>query len=219
MGDSMKHLRAAIFDLDGTLLDSLDVWKEMDRRFLAERGVRYTPDYTEAVASMHFAEAAEYTIKRYSFPETPEEITRVWTEMIREEYTHRIPLKPGAKEYLSSLRERGVKLGVATALSEELYSAALRNNGVFGLFSAFASVCEVGRGKEFPDVYLLAAERLGIPAAACAVFEDIPEALRGAKAAGMTSVAVYDPHSAPLGADSVRADYTLPDYFSAPPLF
>lgn len=213
----MNRIRAAIFDLDGTLLESLGVWEAMDRRFLAERGIAYTPDYTEAVSAMHFAEAADYTVKRYGFREKPEEIVRIWTEMIRDEYAHVIPMKPGAKEYLASLRERGVKLGVATALSEELYSAVLRNNGVYGWFSAFASVCEGKRGKEFPDVYLLAARRLGVPPAECAVFEDIPEALRGAKAAGMVAVSVFDPRSAAKdGFPSPYADYRLLDYASAP---
>lgn len=201
----MTKRTAAIFDLDGTLLDSMQVWEQVDRDFLRRRGLPFTQDYTEAVSAMSFHEAARYTVERFRLGETPEELIREWNAMVAEEYAHRIALKPGARECLRFLRERGVALGVATALSEELYGPALRNNGVYGCFGAFASVTETARGKGFPDVYLLCAERLGAPPDGCLVFEDVLPGLRGAKAAGMDAVGVYDKSSGLAEQDALSA--------------
>ncbi|MCI1981737.1 MAG: HAD family phosphatase [Oscillospiraceae bacterium] len=191
----MPDFDAAIFDLDGTLLDSLGVWEKVDRIFLGARGLAVTPGYTTAMGAMSFEEGAEYTIRRYGLSETAEALISEWSGMVSDEYAHTIGLKPGAREYLSCLKEQGVKLGVATALPEELYGPALKNNGVYGFFEAFASVCEVKRGKGFPDVYLLAAKRLRTPPERCAAFEDVLSGIRGVRAAGMTAVGVYDSHS------------------------
>ena len=192
----MTDFDAAIFDLDGTLIDSMGMWEQLDADFLARRGLAVPEGYTEAVSSMNFPEAAAYTVRRLGLPESPEEIVREWNSMVAEEYAHGIGLKPHAREYLEFLRDRGIRLGVATALPPELYGPVLKNNGVFPLFAAFADVSEVARGKGFPDVYLLAAERLGVPPCRCAVFEDVLPGVRGAKAAGMTVFGVRDRSSA-----------------------
>jgi HAD superfamily hydrolase (TIGR01509 family) len=192
----VRPFKAAIFDLDGTLLDSLSVWDKVDRDFLKAHGLPFTPDYTKAVGKMSFQEAAEYTVRRYGLKCTPDIILREWDTMVEKEYACNIPLKPYAKKYLDSLRARGVKLGVATALAENLYAPALKNNGVYGYFEAFASVHETKRGKGFPDVYLLAAKRMKQAPHGCAVFEDLLTGIRGAKAAGMMTVGVADRHSA-----------------------
>ncbi|WP_411678014.1 HAD family hydrolase [Caproicibacter sp.] len=191
----MEKHTAAVFDLDGTLLDSLTVWSRVDREFLRRRGLEVPPDYTETVSAMSFTEAARYTVGRFALPEAPEELIREWNGMVAREYAQRIALKPGARECLRVLEERGVRLGVATALPEELYGPALKHNGIYGCFGAFASVTETARGKGFPDVYLLCAERLGVTPGSCAVFEDVLPGLIGAKAAGMNAVGVYDENS------------------------
>jgi HAD superfamily hydrolase (TIGR01509 family) len=211
-GKKMKDFDAAIFDLDGTLIDSLGMWENLDREFLAKRGIRATPEYTAAVTAMSFLEAAEYTVRRFGFRETPEELAAEWNELVRDEYAHRIGLKPHAREYLEFLKRRGKTLGVATALPEGLYGPVLEHNGVAGFFRAFASVHEVGRGKGFPDVYLLAARRLGTPPERCVAFEDVEPALRGAKAAGMTAVGVYDAHSGDEAEMRAAADRYIRDF-------
>lgn len=186
----------AIFDLDGTLLDSMDVWVRIDIDFLKKRGIFAPEDYIQALTPLGFYEAAKYTVSRFNLNETPEEVLREWGGMCRRAYERDIRLKPGAKEYLIHLKDAGVKLGVATALGRDLFEPVLKNNGIFGLFGAFASLDEVRRGKGFPDIYLLAAKRLEIAPAACAVFEDILIGILGAKAGGFMTCGVWDKSSA-----------------------
>ena len=186
---------AAVFDLDGTLLDSLGMWESLDVVFLKKRGIAAPLDYPAAVGTMAFRQAAEYTVRRFGLAETPEELIREWDSLAAGAYENTIPLKPGAKEFLLSLKAAGKKMGVATALPPRLYGPALVRNGVWGLFDAFASVEEVGRSKDFPDIYLLAAEKLRVPPCRCVAFEDMLPGVLGAKAAGMAAVGVYDPAS------------------------
>ena len=191
----MIDFDAAVFDLDGTLLDSLGMWESLDGVFLKKRGFEVTPDYSAAVGAMSFREAAEYTVRRFGLAETPDMLIREWDGLAAGAYRDSIPLKPGAKEFLLSLRAEGKKLGVATALPPRLYTPALTRCGVYGLFDAFACVEEVERGKGFPDLYLLAAQRLHLPPVRCVAFEDVLPGILGAKAAGMAAFGVYDPIS------------------------
>ncbi len=186
------NFRGAIFDLDGTLLDSMQVWKQIDIEFLAKRGHSVPPGYSESLAGLSFQETAECVIGMFGLPEEPGEIMQEWNEMALEAYRHRVLLKPHAKEYLQRLKQDGVRLAACTALSRGLYEAALQNNGIYDYFDAFVSTDEVSRGKNFPDAYLLAAQRLGLPAQDCAVFEDVLPAVRGALAAGMQVYGVFD---------------------------
>lgn len=190
----MKPLcfQGAIFDLDGTLLDSMGVWRKIDADFLGKRGFAVPEDYVKQVTAMDFQAAANYTIARFSLEEKPEDIIREWREMVVDAYTYQVQLKPYAKEYLEKLKAQGIPIALATAASPDLYVPALRNNGVLELFDAFVSVQEVERGKGFPDVYLKAAERIGVNPKDCVVFEDILKGIQGAKMGGFQTVAVYD---------------------------
>lgn len=189
-----SKFKGIIFDLDGTLINSSHVWSDIDVKFLAKRGLKVPENYFKAVSTMNFIAAAEYTNNLFNLNEKIEDIAAEWYEMAYDEYAHNISLKKGAKDFLNFLKENGVKLALATAASKELFEAVLRNNNVFHLFDFFASTNDVDRGKGFPDVYEYACKGMGLKSNECAVFEDIIEGIRGAKAGGFTAVACLDNH-------------------------
>lgn len=191
-----KGFEAAIFDLDGTLLDSMWVWKQIDRDFLAKRGIEVPPDYMLAVAHLGAYQTAVYTIERFGLRNTPEELITEWTKMAVDFYTDRVQLKKGAYEYLEMLYNKGVKLAVATANDKLLYEPALDHTGIRRFFSAVVNVDEVERKKGFPDIYWLACEKMGVRAENSVVFEDIYQGISGAKDGGFKAVGVYDETSA-----------------------
>ena len=187
---------AAVFDMDGTIMDSMGFWNHIDEVFLARRGIETVPeDYLLAIAHLGAEETALYTKERFGLDETPEEMMREWFGDAVHYYTYDAQLKPGAYEYLKKLHGAGVKMALATASSEELYVPALKRCGVYELFSAFATVSECERKKGFPDIYLLACERMGAEPTECVVFEDIFVAVKGAKDGGFFTVGVSDPSS------------------------
>jgi len=209
----MKAYKAYIFDLDGTLLDSMGVWAQVDADFLAKRGITVPHDYMDAISSMTFHEAAAYTVKRFSLPDRVEDLMREWNEMAAYAYAHTVKMKPHAKEYLITLRERGAKLAVATSLSAELCAPVLRNNGIDNFFDLVCRTDEAGHGKSHPDVFLLTAKKIGVPVQDCLVFEDILVAVKSAKSAGMSVCAVYDKTSE-NDWDKIKAeaDYAIVDF-------
>ena len=201
---------AAIFDVDGTLLDTMDVWRQVDVQFLARRGIEYTADYGAHMAALYYELAARYTIDRFGLSETPAEVMAEWDELARDAYarTHEVP---GALAYLRALKDRGVKLAYATSGNDYLTVPTLEAHGMLELFSAGAYTKETGKDKSEPDVYLLAAERLGVPPEECVVFEDVPRCIRGAKRGGFPVVAL---DTDPKGSDELRetADYVIRDF-------
>jgi len=207
--------KAAIFDLDGTLLDSMWVWHAVDREFFAARGMEVPADYAEKIQSLTFCETAEYTVKSYGLPERPEDLMALWNEMSFRQYRDHVKLKPGAREYLEALRARGVKLGVATNLTTHVARAVLESNGVLDWFAALTSADEVPRGKGFPDIYLLAARKLGVEPHLCMAFDDVAKSLLGMRAAGMTACAVREPDM-PQEWEAMKRDfdYYIEDFFS-----
>lgn len=194
--ESLRKIRGAVFDLDGTLLDSTWLWEEIDRRFLARRGIEVPPDYAQAIEHMEFLPAAEYTVRRFGLREDPDELVREWTDMAEQAYAHEIRIKPHVTEFLQALADREIKLGIATSSREELFVPALRSNGISAFFSAAVTTREVGGGKDSPAVYCKAAGLLGCRPQECAVFEDILTGIRSANSAGFLTVGVYDPASA-----------------------
>lgn len=191
----MFDVKGAIFDLDGTLLDSMDVWKQIDVRFLEKRGITATEEYSQRVAQLGFRAAAEYTIDLFRLEEDAADIVDEWNQMADAAYASEIGMKPFAKEYLQHLKNCNVKLGVATALHPKSIEAVLKNNGIYQLFASFTTLHEVTRGKGFPDIYLLAAQKLDVAPRECVVFEDILSGVKGAKAGGFQVCGVFDASS------------------------
>ncbi|MCB4916285.1 HAD family phosphatase [Bifidobacterium pseudocatenulatum] len=210
--------KGAIFDLDGTLLDSMGVWDQVDIDFLSKRGIDVPDDYMTKVAAMQFRQIAEYTIARFSLTDTPEELMDEWDHMARVMYATVVEAKPYAREYLAQLKESGAKLAVATSLPPMLREPAMKHVGIFGYFDEVVSVDDAGGvGKDQPDVYLLAASCLGVEPGECTVFEDLLIGMRSAKSVGMKVWAMHDDSSdADWPAICGLADGVMFDFHDAP---
>lgn len=188
----IKNTKAIIFDLDGTLIDSMWLWDKIDTTYLKKLGVDKPSDLKKEITHLSFNKTAEYFKERFNIEDSIDTILETWYKMSYDEYTNNIKLKPGAKEFLEYASSKGIKLGIATSNSMVLVETCLKSNGVFHLFDKITLTSEVSRDKRFPDVYLLAAERLGVTPDNCIVFEDILPAVYGAKSANMRVIAVDD---------------------------
>lgn len=188
----MQTIKGVIMDLDGTVLDSAHVWEQVDVTFLERRGFAVPPDYVDAISAIGFARAADYTIARFGLEEEPEAVMREWFELAKQAYAVDVGLKPGAAEYLAFLQGKGIPVAIATSNHAELYKAALDSNKIADYFIAHTVASEVTTGKDEPDIYHLAATKLGLKASECLVFEDLVPAVLGAKKAGATVIGVFD---------------------------
>ena len=185
--------RFAIFDMDGTLVDSMPYWENLATEFLGNKGVQtIAPDILERIKPMTMTESAALFIQEYSLSGTTESVAVEMNTMMDEHYRKDIPLKPGAAEYLEVLHHRGVTMCVASATAEDLMEACLTRLGVAQYFSFLLSCETVGTGKNRPEVYWESAKRLGADPAEIAVFEDALYASETAKSAGFYTVAVKD---------------------------
>ncbi len=187
---------AAIFDLDGTLLNSMHVWEQIDIEFLQKRGLPVPADYVVEICTRSFEEAAQYTIELFGLPETIDDIIKEWNVMAAYEYAYNVKIQSYAMDYLLQLKSRGIKLAVATGLPKELFIPCLKNNSVLHLFDVLCSTDEVRHGKECPDVFELAAKRLRVVPERCIVFDDVLPAIKSAKMANMIACGIYDKYSA-----------------------
>ncbi len=192
----MDRIKAAIFDLDGTLIDSMGAWHNADVQFLTRRGLPLEQEYFDHIKAMPFAAAADYTMERYHLDEKPEDVIAEWRGYVQDAYDHTIPPKDGALEYLAYLKTRGTKIALATSSERTLCEGALRRLGIDKYADVLTFTHEAARPKNFPDVYLLAAERLGASVDETAVYEDAIIGVRSAKSGGFFTVAVYDDASA-----------------------
>lgn len=187
-----RKFKGIIFDLDGTLIDSMGVWERIDVDFLGKRGYEVPNDYLDKITPMGFEACAVYTKERFNLKETPKEIIEEWYSMAIDAYTNVVKTKPGVKKFLDYLRLHNVKMAIATASDNALVIPALKNNGISEYFENITTVKEVKKGKGFPDVYDLAANKMGLNNTECAVFEDIYEGMKGAKMGGYLTVGVYE---------------------------
>lgn len=194
--DLFDRIDCAIFDLDGTLIDSLDVWSTVDIKFMQKRNLPVPEGFYSKVASMSFSQAADFVISEYGIKGTREDIVSEWLSMAQYEYANTIEMVDGAKEFLIRLRSDGKKIALATASDPSLYIPCLKRHGVYDFFDVFVTTEQVERKKGFPDIYLLAAEKSGVSPEKCVVFEDIYPGCAGARAAGMFCVGVFERHSA-----------------------
>lgn len=188
-----NNFKAAIFDLDGTLIDSMHLWRRLLPDFLDKHGLKAPADMLRRVAFMTLTQSSEYVAEE--FPQlsmTGREIREEWMGIIYEDYSKRIELKPGAKELIETLKSQGVKLAVATACAKKLAEACLKNNGVRHLFDDVTYAEDIGCGKDTPGVYEECLRRLGCSADEAVLFEDILMAIKTAASIGLKTIAVED---------------------------
>lgn len=183
-----------IFDVDGTLLDSMTVWNQADTVFLNSRGFQVTPDYTEYVKSVRIEDAAVYTRERYNLTDTPEQIMAEWNAFVNQAYCYTVPLKEGAYDYLIKARAMGYKTACATALTRRNVDAAFTRLEIHELFDVIVSLEDLPGypDKSEPDIYLHVAKLLGSKPSSTLIFEDVPAALQGASKGGFLTCAVWD---------------------------
>ena len=209
----LNGIRGLLFDLDGTLVDSMWMWKQIDIDFLGGLGLALPGDLQEIIQGMSFSETAVYFKDRFRLNMGLEEIKRIWTEMSIEKYRKEVPFKPAAEEFLKEARKAGMKTGIATSNGLPMVEAALDSLDLRQYLDAVVTACEVSRGKPFPDIYLKTAEYLGVIPEKCLVFEDIPEGIIAGKRAGMTVCAVRDDFSADQESrKALLSDWMISDY-------
>ncbi len=210
----MLHKKeAVIFDMDGSLVDSMWVWKDIDIEYLGRFGLDIPDDLQQEIEGMSFTETARYFRDRFGLDRSVEQIRADWNEMAWDKYRSRVMLKPGAREFLDYCRSQGIKLGIATSNSREIVDMVMEARGVADYFSCITTACEAKKGKPAPDVYLLTAQQLSVDPKNCLVFEDIVFGIQAGKAAGMEVCAVDDAYSAYQEAEKRSlADYYIKDF-------
>lgn len=191
----LKNIEGAVFDLDGTLLDSSWVWEKVDEKFLGDRGFQVPDDYVDEISPIGAERAAVYTIERFGLNEDKDDIVREWIEMAKKEYATEVVCKPYAKEFLEELHKLNIKMAVATSSDRELFMKTLEREGILKYFQKIVTVDEVERGKGYPDIYEEAARRIKVNPHKCLVFEDILAGVTGASLGEFNVVAVFDEKS------------------------
>lgn len=211
--EMLQGIDAVIFDLDGSLVDSMWLWKTIDEEYLGRFGIPLPEGLQSEIEGMSFGETAAYFKERFSIPDSLEQIKEDWNRMAWDKYMHEVPLKRGIPEFLEGCRERGILLGIATSNSRELAENVAAAHRLRDYFTCIMTGSDVARGKPFPDIYLAVSAQLGVPPARCLVFEDIIPGILAGKNAGMRVCAVEDIYSLP---DRERkrqlADYYIEDY-------
>lgn len=190
---NFMDFQCAIFDLDGTLINSTGVWNKVDEDFFNRRNVIMPPEFPQVIKTHTLMSGAVYIKDRLSLPESPEDIVKEWHDAAVYAYHNDVRIKPYVKELLKLLKNSyGYKIGLATSNTHELYDQCLINNGIYDYFDSFTQSDEVERLKGFPDIYEKSAERMGVPKEECIVFEDVYQAVKGARMGNFFTVAVED---------------------------
>ncbi len=210
----LNGIKAVIFDLDGSLVDSMWIWKDIDIEYLGRFGISLPHNLQSEIEGKSFSETAVFFKERFQIPDSIEQMKQDWNEMAWHKYIHDVPLKPGADIFLQYCISHGIKLGIATSNSRELVEAVANARGFGRNFDCIMTGCDVKKGKPAPDIYLSVADKLGVLPQECLVFEDITAGIMAGKNAGMRVCAVEDAYSMHQTEDKKRlADYYIKDYY------
>lgn len=212
-------LKAAVFDFDGTLFDSMYVWDTAGERYLRSVGRTPAPTVRDDIAPLSLHQAACFFQEAYALDLPVAEIMAGINRTIEQAYFHEILPKPGVAVFLDDLQHAGVAMCIATATDRYLVSAALERCGLAGRFSGLFTCSEVGHGKDEPVIFRRAMESLGADRGATIVFEDAYHAIRTAKEDGFLTAAVFDPSEARQDAMRSLGDCYLTDYAHTEPFW
>jgi HAD superfamily hydrolase (TIGR01509 family) len=196
---------AVVFDMDGVLIQSEEVWDEIREQYVAERGGRYDTEVQRAMMGMSSTEWSRYLHETAGVPDDPQAINDEVVRRMLASYRDHLPLIDGAQEAVARLAEH-YRLAVASSSNRPLIDTVLDVAGLARYFEATVSSEEVPRGKPAPDVYLEAARRLDVDPERCAAIEDSHGGIRSAKAAGMRVIAIPNPSYPPDDASLAQAD-------------
>lgn len=191
-----RNIKAVIFDLDGTLIDSMWIWAQIDLDYFQYLNIEMPKNLKDEINHLSFKDTAIYFKSKFNITDSVESILETWNKMALHYYKNNVLLKPGALEYLKLLKSNNIKIGLATSNSHTLLNAALHHTNIIDFFDAIVTTDDIGTSKDCPDVYLATAQKLNVAPSNCLVFEDILEAVKGARLADMTVFAVFDKYSA-----------------------
>lgn len=211
--EMLNDIKAVIFDLDGSLVDSMWIWRDIDIEYLGKFGIPLPENLQHEIEGMSFSETAVYFKEHFNIPDSIEQMKEDWNRMAWDKYLHEVPLKEGVADFLSGCRDRGILLGIATSNSRELVENIADVHGFHNTFQCIMTGCDVAHGKPFPDIYLAVAEQLSVKPENCLVFEDIIPGIQAGKSAGMRVCAVDDDYSiADKAEKEALADYYIMDF-------
>ena len=202
----MENIKGAIFDMDGTLIDSLIVWNEIwdavGEKY-GHMGFRPSLEDDRATRTMTLAACCDFIHERYGFAENGGELLQLMNDLCADFYENRVEMKKGAVEFLDHLKSKGVKMIVATATAMGLVNIAYKRCGLDRYFDEILSCADIGKGKDEPDIFLHALEKLGTPMDETWIFEDSATAVVTASKAGFHTVGIYDDYN--YGQDVLRS--------------
>lgn len=207
--EMLQNIDAVIFDMDGSLVDSMWMWRAIDIEYLGRYGISLPETLQDSIEGMSFLETAVYFKEHFAIPDSLEEIMGEWNRMAWDKYMYEVPLKKGIPEFLAGCRDSNIRLGIATSNSRELVENVAAVHNLKDYFSCIMTGSDVSKGKPSPDIYLAVAAGLGVTPKRCLVFEDIVAGIQAGRNAGMRVCAVEDEYSA----DSRERKRELADYY------
>ena len=201
------EIKAVIFDMDGTLIDSTGIWHEIDVAFFAKRNMELPSDYAQHIVHLGLKQAAVYTKETYHLNESIQEIMDEWHKMSLAMYKYHVELKPHALELLKLFKDNGVKMAIATANDEPLYRPCIERLKIGEYFDEIADVNTAKEGKQSAKIYLDLANKMGSLPENTLVLEDMPTCVKTAHKSGFITVAVYD--NASKAYDQEKKDHSI----------
>lgn len=210
----LSNIECCLFDLDGTLIDSMWVWRQIDVDYLRKYGFDVPENMGKDFEGASMREVAVYFQNRFNITDDIDTIIAEWNDMAIFQYSNRVPLKPHVKEFLEYLKSKNIKIGLYTSNSLVLAEAALKGNNILEYFNAITAGCSNIKGKPEPDGYLITAEKLDVDPCKCIVFEDLVNGVEAGKRAGMKTCAIKDSYSMYQDKEKKElADYYIEDYY------